>query len=102
MAARDGRIVNLGWLSGTKLPAGVDIGAFVRKRVRFEGSSLRSRDEAYQGRLRDQLVEHVVPGVESGVFKVFVERVFPWEEIREAHRLMEGNQTKGKVVCRIG
>ena len=50
VAARDGRIVTLGALSGTKLKEGVDIGAFVRKRLRFEGSSLRSRDVEYQVR----------------------------------------------------
>jgi Zinc-binding dehydrogenase len=48
VAARDARIVSLGALSGTELPAKVNIGAFVRKRIRFEGSSLRSRDEEYQ------------------------------------------------------
>jgi NADPH:quinone reductase-like Zn-dependent oxidoreductase len=53
VVARDGHIVTLGALGGTKLPAGVDIGAFVRKRIRFEGSSLRSRDPDYQGKLRD-------------------------------------------------
>ena len=101
VAARDGRIVHLGAMSGTKLPAGVDIGAFVRKRVRFEGSSLRSRDEGYQGMLRDRLVEHAAPKMRDGGFKVLVEKVFPWEEVVEAHRLMESNRTKGKIICRI-
>lgn len=59
VAARDARIVNLGAMSGTKLKEGVDIGAFVRKRIRFEGSSLRSRDTEYQGKLRDKLEEYV-------------------------------------------
>lgn len=38
-AARDGRIVNLATLSGTKLPQGAapDFGSFVRKRLRYEG-----------------------------------------------------------------
>ena len=101
VAARDGYIVNLGALSGTKLPAGVDIGAFVRKRLRFEGSSLRSRDEDYQGRLRNTLVEHALPKIKDGSFKLFVEKVFPWEEIVEAHKLMETNKTKGKIICTI-
>ena len=48
--ARDARIITLATLGGTKLPAGTDIGAFVRKRIRFEGSSLRSRDVGYQVR----------------------------------------------------
>lgn len=99
-AARDGRIVNLGTMSGTKLPAGVDIGAFIRKRLRFEGSSLRSRDPEYQGKLRDRL-ESFLPQFEDGTFKVFVEKVFPWEDVIEAHKLMESNKTKGKIICTI-
>ncbi|KAI4197032.1 MAG: hypothetical protein LQ346_003114 [Caloplaca aetnensis] len=100
-AARDGRIVHLGAMSGTKLPAGVDIGGFVRKRLRFEGSSLRSRDEEYQGKLRNTLVEHALPAIRKGKMKVYVEKVFPWEQIVEAHELMESNKTKGKIICTI-
>ncbi len=100
-AARDGHIVNLGLMGGTKLAAGVDIGAFIRKRVRFEGSSLRSRDEIYQGKLRNTLVDHALPKFKDGSFKVFVEKVFPFEKIRDAHRLMESNKTKGKIICII-
>ena len=100
-AARDGHIVNLGAMSGTKLPAGVDIGAFVRKRLRFEGSSLRSRDEDYQGTLRNTLAEHALPKMREGSFKIPIEKVFPWEEVVKAHQLMESNQTKGKIICRI-
>ena len=101
-AARDGRIVNLGVMSGTKLPAGVDIGAFVRKRLRFEGSSLRSRDEEYQGKLRNTLADHALPKMKDGRFKLFVEKVFPMEQIVEAHKLMEMNKTKGKIICTVG
>ncbi len=101
-AARDGHIVNLGVMSGTKLPAGVDIGAFVRKRLRFEGSSLRSRDEEYQGKLRNTLADHALPKMRDGSFKIFVEKVFPMEEIVEAHKLMETNKTKGKIICTVG
>ncbi|KAK3698788.1 hypothetical protein LTR37_016792 [Vermiconidia calcicola] len=103
-AARDARIVNLATLSGGKLKAGqtdADLGAFVRKRIRFEGSSLRSRDEAYQGRLRDQLVEIALPKFKDGSFRSIVEKVFPWEQIQDAHRLMESNKTKGKLICTI-
>jgi len=100
VAARDGHIVNLGALSGTKLPAGVDIGAFVRKRIRFEGSSLRSRDADYQGKLRDKLEEYL-DKFEDGSFKLFTEEVLPWEKVVEAHKLMEKNTSKGKIICTI-
>ncbi|KAI9740934.1 MAG: hypothetical protein M1818_004540 [Claussenomyces sp. TS43310] len=99
-AARDGRIVNLGAMGGTRLPAGVDVGAFVGKRLRYEGSSLRSRDADYQGRLRDRL-ETYLPRFEDGSFKIFVEKVFDWEKIVDAHKLMESNKTKGKIICTI-
>lgn len=99
--AKDGVIVNLGFMGGTKLPEGTDIGAFIGKRVTFIGSSLRSRDEEYQGKLRDQLVEHALPRFKDGRFKLFVEKVLPWEKIQDAHQLMEDNKTKGKVICTI-
>lgn len=101
--ARDGRIVNLGFLGGTKVnvEGGVDIARFLQKRCRFEGSSLRSRDEEYQGRLRDQLVEHALPRLADGRFTVPVEKVFKVDEIKEAHDLMASNQTKGKLICTV-
>lgn len=103
-AARDGRIVNLATLSGTKLKAGQsdpDFGSFVRKRLRYEGSSLRSRDENYQGKLRDQLVESALPKFKDGSFKVIIEKVYAWDQIQEAHKQMESNQTQGKLICTI-
>lgn len=100
-AARDGRIVNLGLLSGARLAAGADLSAFVRKRLRFEGSSLRSRDEKYQGELRDRLDDLALPKLLDGSFKAFVEKVLPWGDIVEAHKLMESNKTKGKIICLV-
>lgn len=99
--AKDGIIVNLGFMGGTKVPEGTDISAFLRKRCTFVGSSLRSRDEDYQGKLRDQLVEHALPKFKDGSFKLFIEKVLPWEQIQDAHRLLEENKTKGKVICTI-
>ena len=99
--AKDGRVVSLAFMGGAVLPAGINIAPFLLKRVRWEGSSLRSRDTAYQGRLRDMLVEHAVPKFVDGTFKIFVEKVFPMEEIVEAHKLMESNKTKGKIICTV-
>jgi NADPH2:quinone reductase len=100
-AAVDGHIVNLGFLGGATVEGKTDISRFLRKRLRFEGSSLRSRDEAYQGKLRDLLVEHSLPKFVDGTFKVFVEKVFKMEDIQEAHLLMESNQTMGKLICTV-
>ncbi|KAL9106498.1 MAG: hypothetical protein Q9227_008477 [Pyrenula ochraceoflavens] len=99
-AGRDGRIVLLGMMGGMKASE-VDIGGLLFKRVRVEGSTLRSRDEVYQGKLRDQLVVHALPKFIDGTFKVIVDKVFKMEEVQEAHKLLESNTTKGKVICTV-
>jgi len=103
-AAMDGRVVNLATLGGPTLKpehAQPNFGNFVKKRIRFEGSTLRSRGEEYQGKLRDRLHDHALPKFRDGSFRVLVEEVFPWERIQDAHRLMESNRTKGKIICTI-
>lgn len=100
-AARDGHIVALGNLGGNVVKEPVDISRFLRKRLRYEGSSLRSRDEDYQGKLRDQLVEHALPKFIDGSFKVIVEKVFKMEEIQAAHELLASNKTKGKLIATV-
>lgn len=98
-AARDGRIVLLGTLGGAKVPE-ADISQILFKRLRIQGSTLRSRDEEYQGKLRDRLEEYL-PDFESKKLKVFVDKVLPWEEIQEAHKHMEEAKNLGKIICTI-
>jgi len=83
------------------LPADTDIGSIIFKRLGIQGSTLRSRDEEYQGKLRDMLEEHALPKMIDGTFKILVEKELPWTEIVSAHELMEKNVTKGKIVCTI-
>ena len=99
-AARDGRIVMLGTLGGAQVPD-AQIGMILYKRIRIEGSTLRSRDEDYQGRLRDRL-EKYLPEFDSGKLKIVIDSVLPWEQIQDAHRHMEDGKNSGKIVCTIG
>jgi NADPH:quinone reductase-like Zn-dependent oxidoreductase len=101
VCAVDGRIVMLGLLSGGEIKDGeVDISGILRKRLRIEGSTLRSRDVEYQARLRDDL-EKYLPQFETGEFTVVVEKVMSWREIQEAHALLEENKTSGKIICLV-
>ena len=99
VVARDGRICMLGLMGGAVVKD-VDLRKLLYKRVRVEGSTLRSRDEEYQGRLRDRLEEYL-PKFESGELKVLIDTVLPWEEIVQAHKLLEENKTMGKIICTI-
>jgi NADPH:quinone reductase-like Zn-dependent oxidoreductase len=61
---------------------------------------LRSRDEEYQGKLRDRL-ETYCPDFRAGTLKIVVDKVMPWEQIQEAHKYMEDAKNTGKIVCTI-
>ncbi|PHH87832.1 hypothetical protein CDD83_8357 [Cordyceps sp. RAO-2017] len=98
-AARDCRIVLLGTMGGSKVPD-ADISQILYKRIRIEGSTLRSRDEAYQGQLRDKL-ETYLPDFEAGRLQIKLDKVIPWEQIQEAHAYMEEAKNTGKIVCTI-
>ncbi|KAI1363847.1 zinc-binding dehydrogenase [Xylaria arbuscula] len=98
-AGRDARWVILGLMGGSKLE-GVDIGMLLFKRIRLEGSTLRSRDPEYQGRLKDKLAEYITD-FETGKLKVKIDSVFAMDDIIKAHELMEKNVTTGKIICTV-
>jgi NADPH:quinone reductase-like Zn-dependent oxidoreductase len=43
------------------------------------------------------LLAHIVHGVERGAYHANLDRVFPLDQIADAHRFMEANQATGKV-----
>ena len=45
--------------------------------------------------------EFVRQGLEAGIFCPVIDRVFPLDEIVDAHRYMESNQQKGKIVVSL-
>jgi len=45
--------------------------------------------------------QFIYNGLESGVLKPIIDRTFPLEHIAEAHRYMESNQQKGKIVVTV-
>ncbi|KAF3913999.1 Zeta-crystallin [Orbilia brochopaga] len=98
-AAFDCKVVLLALLGGVKTQEPIDVASILKKRIRIEGTTLRSRMLEYQRDLRDRLVDEAMPKFEEGGFKLFIEKVFSWKDIVQAHQLMESNQTKGKIIC---
>ena len=45
--------------------------------------------------------QFVYSGLESGSLKPIIDRTFPLGSIVEAHRYMESNQQKGKIVVTV-
>jgi NADPH:quinone reductase-like Zn-dependent oxidoreductase len=100
VAVVDGRIAQVGAMSGGKLDAGLDISLVINKRIRWEGTRLRNRSLKYQSKLRDLLVETALPRFVDGTFNVAIEREFSWNA-QEAHALTESNQLKGNIICKV-
>jgi NADPH:quinone reductase-like Zn-dependent oxidoreductase len=46
-------------------------------------------------------ITYIRAGLQSGALKPIIDRTFPLAEIVQAHRYMESNQQKGKIVVTI-
>jgi NADPH2:quinone reductase len=96
-----GRLVLLGFLAGSRTTT--DLGPILRKRLEVIGTVMRTRTleervplvREFSERmlpLFDQRIEHASP------LRPVLERTYPMTKLAEAHRLMESNETFGKVV----
>ena len=93
-----GRIVVVGLTAGAT--AQLNMGVLLRKRLTIVGTVLRSRPLEEKIELARDFSERVVPLFGAGRIKPVVDRVFSFHEIRSAHKLMESNETFGKIVLR--
>ncbi len=97
--AERGRIVLVGTMGGATVSA--DLGVLMRKRATVIGTVLRARPVEEKIALSRTFVRRMLPLFEQGRLRPVVDRVLPLEEIAEAHRLLESNQTFGKIVLRV-
>ena len=94
-----GRLIFVGTTSGSK--AEIDYGIVMRKRLRVMGTSLRTRSIEEKATATRLFAAHVVPWLADGSVKPVIDSVFRIEEVREAHKRIESNETFGKVVLTI-
>ncbi|CAK7198884.1 hypothetical protein SEUCBS139899_001552 [Sporothrix eucalyptigena] len=105
-AAMEGKIVIVAAMSGSVIE-GFDLRQLLNKRLSLLSTTLRTRDAAYQVRLRDVFVEQILPHLankpalkENGrSLGVTVDEVFPWQRVGDAHKKMESNTNAGKLIC---
>jgi NADPH:quinone reductase len=91
-----GRIVVVGLTAGGTAPFSMHL--LLRKRLTIVGTTLRMRPLEEKITLAREFSERVVPLFAAGRLRPVVDRVFPFEEIRAAHELMQSNKTFGKIV----
>lgn len=91
-----GRQVVVGLPSGRT--AEIDLGALLRKRLTIVGTALRSRPLEEKIAATRLFERHALPFLADGSIRPILHDTLPMEDAAAAHRLLESNDTFGKVV----
>jgi putative PIG3 family NAD(P)H quinone oxidoreductase len=99
-AAMDGRIVQIGFLGGSKATA--NFGKLMVKRLVHTGSTLRPRSAEFKGEVAAALEQKVWPLLASRQLAPVMDTIFPLKEAWRAHERMEAGEHIGKIVLDVG
>ncbi|XOV82167.1 MAG: NAD(P)H-quinone oxidoreductase [bacterium] len=94
-----GRLVLIGLMGGIQVET--NLALMMMKRLRIIGSTLRARPVTEKAAIMDQLLKNVWPDVEKGRIRPVIETVIPLPLAQQAHDLVAGNNTVGKVVLTL-
>jgi putative PIG3 family NAD(P)H quinone oxidoreductase len=97
--AERGRCVLVGLMAGPR--AEIDLGMVLRRRLRLTGTVLRARPLEEKIAAAQALARNLAPLIAAGKLGAVIDRVLPLERAMEAHDLMTGNTTFGKIVLRV-
>jgi len=98
-SAPQARIVLVGLLAGRGVE--LDLGVVLRKRLRIQGTVLRSRPLEEKIAATQAFARSVVPLVARKVVHPVIDRVMPLADAGEAHRHMATNEGFGKLVLEV-
>jgi putative PIG3 family NAD(P)H quinone oxidoreductase len=99
--ASRGRLVLLGFLGGSRTTA--DLGPILRNRLEVIGTAMRIRTHEERKALVAEFAERMLPLFDRRIeqaapLRPVVQESYPMARIGDAHRVMESNETFGKVV----
>ncbi len=98
--AKDGCLSIIAFLGGS-LVERVDLTPIMIKRLTVTGSTMRPRTAEEKRGIRDELVSDVWPLIEAGKVTPVIHSVLPFEQVAEAHRLMESSKHIGKIMLKL-
>jgi putative PIG3 family NAD(P)H quinone oxidoreductase len=94
--ARDGRLVQISFLKGSKVE--IDLMPVMLKRLTITGSTLRVQTVERKGEIARALREHAWPLIEAGRMRPVVFARLPLADAAEGHRLMQDAGHFGKIL----
>lgn len=99
LLAVKGRMVLVGTMGGGSYE--LESRYVMSKRLQIRGTVLRARTLEEKIRATQAFAAEVVPLLASGVLRPVVDSIFALDDISDAHRRLESNQSTGKVVIEI-
>lgn len=99
--AKDGCLSIIAFLGGAVVEK-ANLAPIMVKRLTLTGSTMRPRTAEEKRAIRDDLATEVWPRLERGDLAPVIHAVMPFEEVVEAHRLMESSEHIGKIVLKVG
>jgi putative PIG3 family NAD(P)H quinone oxidoreductase len=97
--AIEGRLVQIAFLQGQKTEA--DWRLLMVKRLTFTGSTLRARPLEAKTRIAQTLHHAIWPELEAGRLLPVIHKVFPLEQVEQAHALMQSSAHVGKIMLKV-
>ena len=97
--AYKGKLVVIGVTSGIK--AELNLALMMVKRQQIIGSVLRSRPVSEKGEIVAEFTRRSIPKFADRTIVPIIEKVFPLDQVVEAHRMMEEDKHFGKIVLKI-
>ncbi|WP_306830795.1 NAD(P)H-quinone oxidoreductase [Neorhizobium huautlense] len=98
--AKDGCLSIIAFLGGN-VAEKVNLTPIMVKRLTVTGSTMRPRTAEEKRAIRDDLKSQVWPLLEAGTVAPVIHSVLPFEQVSEAHRLMETSSHIGKIVLKL-
>ena len=98
--AKDGCLSIIAFLGGA-VSEKVNLAPIMVKRLTITGSTLRPRTPEEKRAIRDDLLSQVWPLLDEGKLAPVIDTVVPFEDVAEAHRLMEASGHIGKIMLRL-
>ena len=94
---RDGCLSIIAFLGGA-VAESANLSPIMVKRLTVTGSTMRPRTAEEKRAIRDELRDQVWPLLEKGEVAPVIHTVLPFDQVVEAHRLMETSSHIGKIV----
>jgi len=97
--AIEGRLVQIGFMQTSRVE--LDWRFFMMRRLTMTGSTLRARSIEEKTRIALTLRHHIWPELSRNHLLPVIAAEFPFEQVAQAHALMESSAHIGKIVLKV-